>query len=80
VRWTGSDRIRSTQISITPEGGETRIQVTEKLAPRLRRAVYAVPALWGVMLAGPLIEQLGLSGAARDAAGAGLLRGTDDEA
>jgi hypothetical protein len=63
VRWTGSDRIRSTQVSITPEGGETRIQVVEKLAPRIRGAVHGIPIAWGVMIAGPLVEQLGLSGA-----------------
>jgi hypothetical protein len=52
VRWTTRDRFRGTQVSITPENGETSIQVVEKALPHFRRVVYTVPAGWGAMLGG----------------------------
>jgi hypothetical protein len=35
--------------------GETRIQVVEKMAPRLRRVLHFLPAAWGLMFAAPLL-------------------------
>lgn len=58
VRWTGSDRLRSTRVSFTPARGETAIEVVEKAEPRLRRIFHMLPAAWGVMLAGPLAASL----------------------
>lgn len=63
VRWTASDRFRSMQVSITPAGAETRIQVVEKATPRFRHVVQLLPAAWGVMLAAPLAGALGTPGA-----------------
>lgn len=61
VRWTGSDRLRSTRVSITPAKGETVIEVVEKAEPRLRRIFYFVPAAWGVMLAERLADEAAAS-------------------
>jgi hypothetical protein len=58
VRWTGSDRFRSTRVSITPARGETAIEVVEKAEPRMRRIFHLLPVAWGVMLAGPLAASL----------------------
>lgn len=58
VRWTGSDRLRSTRVSFTPARGETAIEVVEKAEPRMRRIFHLLPAAWGVMLAGPLAASL----------------------
>jgi hypothetical protein len=58
VRWTSSDRFRGTQVSITPEKGETTIQVVEKALPRLRRVVHLVPTIWGGMISGALFGRL----------------------
>jgi len=63
VRWTTSDRLRSTRVSITASGGETAIEVVEKAAPRLRRIFHALPMAWGAMLAGPVVGAMQLSGA-----------------
>lgn len=60
VRWTSSDRFKSTRVSITPEGGETAIQVEEKASPRLRRIFQLMPAAWSVMIASPMIAALDL--------------------
>jgi hypothetical protein len=43
VRWTSGDRFHSMQVSLTPENGETVIQVVEKVRPRLRRVTQLVP-------------------------------------
>jgi hypothetical protein len=56
VRWTSRDRFRGTQVSITPEKGETTIQVVEKAMPRVRRIVHLVPAAWGGMIAGTVLS------------------------
>jgi hypothetical protein len=58
VRWTSSDRIRSTRVSITPGPSETSIEVVEKTTPRMRRIFHALPAAWAVMLAGPVVGAL----------------------
>ena len=63
VRWTSSDRFKSTRVSITPEGGETAIQVEEKASPRLRRIFQLMPAAWSVMIAAPMIAALDLPAA-----------------
>ncbi len=52
VRWTARDRLKSTRVSITPRRGTTAIEVVEKAEPRLRRIFHALPAAWGVTLAG----------------------------
>lgn len=69
VRWTASDRLRSSLVTITPTGGETRIQVVEKTLPRVRRLFHLLPAAWGVMATAPV---LGMVGAASGAAAAGV--------
>jgi hypothetical protein len=58
VRWTNSDRFRSTRVSITPRPSETSIEVVEKTTPRMRRIFHALPAAWAVMLAGPVLGAL----------------------
>ena len=68
VRWTSSDRFRSTRVSITPESGETTIEVEEKASPRLRRVFQLMPAAWAVMIASPVI-------AAMDPSAVGLVAG-----
>ena len=55
VRWTSDDRFKSSLVSITPEGGETTIQVVEKARPRMRRIFHALPAAWAAMLAAPIL-------------------------
>jgi hypothetical protein len=55
MRWTSSDRFKSTRISITPGGGETSIEVVEKVVPRMRRIVHLVPAAWASMFAGSFV-------------------------
>ena len=44
VRWTTGDRFHSMQVSLTPENGETVIQVVQKVRPRLRRVMQLLPA------------------------------------
>ena len=41
VRWTASDRLQTTQVSLTPQNGETVIQVVEKVRPRWTGATAA---------------------------------------
>jgi len=60
VRWTSSDRFRSTRVSITPSRGETSIEVVEKAVPRMRRVFHLLPAAWSVMLATPMIAAMQL--------------------
>ena len=81
VRWTSSDRFRSTRVSITPGGGETSIEVVEKAVPRMRRIFHLIPAAWAMMLAGPVIASMQLPAPATAAvvglgvaAGAGIGR------
>jgi len=64
VRWTSSDRFKSTRISITPGGGETSIEVVEKVVPRMRRIMHLVPAAWASMFAAASELPLGGSVAA----------------
>jgi len=51
IRWTSSDRFSSTQVAITPQNGETSIQVTEKVLPRWKRVFHLLPAAWGTIIA-----------------------------
>lgn len=51
VRWTSSDRFKSTRVSITPGADETLIEVVEQTTPRLRRIMQFLPAAWGAMFA-----------------------------
>ena len=62
VRWTSTDRIRSMQVSITPQDRETVIQVMEKTVPRVRRIIHFLPAAWAAMLATPPIISMNPSG------------------
>lgn len=78
VRWTSRDRFRGTQVSITPEKGETTIQVVEKALPRLRRVVHLLPTAWGGILSGAVFGRLvsgPLPGSATEAALLALLMG-----
>jgi hypothetical protein len=75
VRWTSSDRLQSTQVSITPGAGETTIQVVEKANARLKAALHGVPTGWGVIGAVAVVGTLGIAGTgavAVFAAGAGV--------
>jgi hypothetical protein len=81
VRWTASDRLRSSLVTITPADGETRIQVVEKALPRVRRVFHFLPPVWGAMIATPILASAGLGAAASvgvlalgAAAGAGVGR------
>lgn len=69
VRWTGSGRFHSTQVSFTPGKGETTIQVVEKARPHLRRVLHLVPAAWGAILAGAAVDGLIASPGAAAVAG-----------
>jgi hypothetical protein len=73
VRWTSADRFRSRQITITPADGETRIQVVEKIAPRVRRILHLVPSVWGLAVAGSIVQSNHLAGAAAAAIVAGVV-------
>ena len=52
----------SNRAALTPENGETVIQVVQKVRPRLRRVMQLLPAAWGMIIAGgaigvaPLLE------------------------
>jgi len=63
VRWTSSDRFKSTRVSITPGDGETSIEVVEKVTPRLRRVIHLIPPVWGVALSGAVLSGMAPSGA-----------------
>ena len=52
VRWTARDRLQTTQVSLTPQNGETVIQVVEKVRPRLQRLTLLLPTAWATMFAG----------------------------
>jgi hypothetical protein len=71
VRWTSSDRFRSTLVSLTPTSGETTVQVVEKAVPRLRRIFHLIPAAWGVMISTAVLASAGLGPAASVAAALG---------
>ena len=76
IRWTARDRLKSTRVSITPNGDATAIEVVEKAEPRLRRIFHLLPAAWGVMLAGAVVAAApgaGPIGAAAIATGAALM-------
>lgn len=76
VRWTSSDRFRSTSVSVTRTDEETSIAVVEKAPERLRRVFQFLPPVWAVMFATPSIGALQMSsGATAAAVGAALLAG-----
>lgn len=50
TQWTARDRFRTTQVSITPAAGETRVRVVERASPRLRRVAHLVPTMMGLAL------------------------------
>jgi hypothetical protein len=62
VRWTTSDRLRSSLVTITPAHGETTIQVAEKTLPRIRRIFHLLPVAWAAMIAAPIIGASGITG------------------
>ncbi len=45
VQWTAHSRFRSTQVSVTPKEGETRLRVVERATARLRFLAQAVPTM-----------------------------------
>lgn len=51
TQWTARDRFRTTQVSITPAAGETRVRVVERAAHRLRRVAHVIPTMMGLALA-----------------------------
>jgi hypothetical protein len=57
VQWTAQDRLRTTQVSITPSESETRIRVVERATARLRRLVSVVPVMTGSALVAGTIGQ-----------------------
>ena len=72
VRWTVSDRMHSSMVSIRPEKGETAIKVVEKINPRLRAVAHFMPAAWALMFAAPMVGAI----QAGPGATAGLLVGS----
>lgn len=50
TQWTAQDRFRTTQVSITPADGETRVRVIERATQRLWRVVHAAPTMTGAAL------------------------------
>jgi hypothetical protein len=57
TQWTARDRFRTTQVSITPSKGETRLRVVERATARLRRLVHVVPTMTGAALIAGTIGQ-----------------------
>jgi len=58
TQWTARDRFRTTQVSITPAKGETRVRVVERATSRLRRVLHAFPAAAGMILVGGFVGGL----------------------
>lgn len=76
VRWTASDRFRDTQLRITPGDDQTTIEVVEKTRPRFRVVFQAIPAMWGVIAAMPVLASgIGVPIAAAIAVASGLAGG-----
>jgi hypothetical protein len=63
VRWTATDRFRSTQVTVAPAGDETRIQVTQRYNGRVRPVLHLLPAAWGAIGAMAVGAGLGFVGA-----------------
>ena len=59
IRWTHSDRFRTTQVAVTPGDGETAIQVTETATGRMARIAHVVPGAIGMMLASSMASAAG---------------------
>jgi hypothetical protein len=64
TRWTSTDRFRTLQVSLTPERGQTTVQVVERATARLRRLVHLVPASLGAALTAGSIGALNPSSGA----------------
>lgn len=58
IQWTARDRFRTTQVSLTPSGGETRVRVVERATSRLRRVVHFMPTMVGLALVGGTVGAL----------------------
>lgn len=63
VRWTATDRFRSTQVTLAPAGDETRIQVTQRFNGRVRPILHLLPAAWGGIAVMGIGAGLGFVGA-----------------
>lgn len=75
TQWTAKDRFRTTQVSLAPDGDETRVRVVERATARLRRIVHLVPTMLGFAVVGGVVGALEPSSgmmAALVAAGAGV--------
>lgn len=79
TQWTAHDRFRTTQVSVTPAKGETRVRVVERASSRLWRLTHFAPIGVGVGLVAGTVGALdptnGLVAAAMAAgaaAGAGV--------
>jgi hypothetical protein len=57
VQWTAQERLRTTQVSITPSEKETRIRVVERATARLRRLLTVAPVMTGSALVAVMIGQ-----------------------
>lgn len=84
VRWTSVARghkfDRTTQVTVSPSGEETRIQVVNRYPSGFRAILHGLPAMWGAMIgaaigasagAGALLVMAGGLGAALAGAGIG---------
>jgi len=64
VRWTstvdGHPFSHTTQVSLTPSGRETHVQVVERLSPRLQRVMHILPGAWSAMIAGAIVASAGV--------------------
>jgi len=63
TQWTARDRFRTTQVSITPADGETRVRVVERFTPRYRRLLQLMPPWVGVCVASAAVGALQAGGA-----------------
>ena len=76
TQWTASDRFRTTQVTITPSDGETRVRVVERATARLRVVAHLVPAWAGFAVVTASVGALDLSSQMIAAAmGVGLAAG-----
>jgi hypothetical protein len=57
IQWTAQERFRTTQVSITPSKGETKVRVVDRAAARLRNLTHAAPTMTAVALVAGTIGQ-----------------------
>jgi hypothetical protein len=57
IQWTAQERFRTTQVSVTPSKGETRVRVIERATTRLRNLVQAAPTMTAAALVAGTIGQ-----------------------